>query len=587
MNELDLRQLIAQVAKAKGISQEKLHEALEIAMLKAAKKVFGNHKAIEATFDEDRGEVTLSHVILIIGDDFDEEDDFDDEEDREAESEIDRLTRTREENQLHVDVARSEYALNLNVGEQIRLPILYQESLLSQQLTLAKAERRGKKKNDPDRDTLEYRIQYLTQRLHEERKLVKKYTERFGDLLLLDARASGFGRIAAQAAKVVIQDKVRQAERDKIYEDFSGREEIESGEIRRFERGGDIIVALSTPDQEQQIEALLPRSEQIPHETYRLGKTVRCVIKEVSKESKNAQIILSQRHENFIKKLFEQNVPEIYHGIVEIKDVSRIYGEVRGVKVSVYSKDPNVDPAGSCIGPNGSRVKIVEEAIGRDKIEVIQYSSEPHIYVCNAIRPAEVSRLLIDHENRKMDVIVPDDQLSKVIGRRGKNVRLASLLTGWGLDIYAESKMIERENRVRELLALQEGVNPEALDVIWRLKNVRSLEQLAESELGTFSDLPGVSEEDEEILIHVAQELLDRRDQGEDLFNEDSIEDTWHTWPRHHSLLTREIFNRCANIGLSSLDRLAKVQPEDLAERIGVGYQNAIEILSAVRQSLK
>jgi hypothetical protein len=196
MNELDLRQLIAQVAKAKGISQEKLHEALEIAMLKAAKKVFGNHKAIEATFDEDRGEVTLSHVILIIGDDFDEDDDFDDEEDREAESEIDRLTRTREENQLHVDVARSEYALNLNVGEQIRLPILYQESLLSQQLTLAKAERRGKKKNDPDRDTLEYRIQYLTQRLHEERKLVKKYTERFGDLLLLDARASGFGRIA-------------------------------------------------------------------------------------------------------------------------------------------------------------------------------------------------------------------------------------------------------------------------------------------------------------------------------------------------------------------------------------------------------
>ena len=286
-------------------------------------------------------------------------------------NEIQRLTLIYSENQLDVEVARNEYALDLQVGQYIRLPILYKSELLGRQLANLKSERRGKK--GPERDAIDSAIREVELRLAEEREQSQRYTERFGDLLLLDHRNQGFGRIAAQAAKSALREKLKEAERDKIFEDFQGREEIESCEIRRFERGGNIIVALQTSDQEQTVEATLPRDQQIPHETYRLGKQIRCVITEVRKETdkKTTSIKVSQRHENFIRKLFEQNVPEIYHGIVEIKHVARIFGESRGVKISVSSKDPNVDPAGACIGPNGSRVKLVEAEIGGDKIEIV------------------------------------------------------------------------------------------------------------------------------------------------------------------------------------------------------------------------
>jgi transcription termination/antitermination protein NusA len=604
MNTLDLRHLIAQVAKEKGITQEKLHEALENAMLKAAKKVFGTNKAIEANFDENRGEISLFHVIKIVTD----EDELEPEEDMEAveetegisyllrreekDKEMRRLTKFYEENQLHVDVARNEYALDLNVGQYIRLPILYHAELLTGQLSNAKDRKRRSKKG-PQRDELNAHIQALETRLYEENLQTQKYTERFGDLLLLDSRHKGFGRIAAQAAKLVIQEKVRQAERDKIFEDFSGREEIETGEIRRFDRNGDIIVALTTPDQEQQVEALLPRREQIPHENYRLGKHIRCIIKSVSKEAKGkeakgTQIVLSQRHENFIKKLFEQNVPEIYHGIVEIRDVARLYGEARGVKVSVYSKDPSVDPAGACIGPNGARVKLVEAEIGHDKIEIVPFSAEPYIYVCNALQPAEVSRLLIDHEYKKMDVIVPDDQLSKAIGKRGKNVRLASELTGWNLDIYAESKMIEQENRIRETLAVQESINPEALDAVWQMKSVRSLEQIAEFETEDISDLPGVSQEDADNLITVAKDLLKRRDEGEEIYQSAQaiIDEAWTKWPKDDEILNRDFFARCVNLGLYSLERLVNVSPQQLAKLFDIDEENAMYLIDIAQSYL-
>ena len=584
MNTLDLRQLIAQVAKEKGITQEKLHEALENAMLKAAKKVFGNRKAIEATFDDERGEISLFHVIKIVTDEDEIEVEDQEEEEREEEAndnsyllrreekdkELRYLTKFYEENQLHVDVARNEYALDLNVGQYIRLPILYHVELLTSQLASAKDRRRRCKKG-PERDELNAYIKALEVRLYEEKLQTQKYTERFGDLLLLDARHKGFGRIAAQAAKLVIQEKVRQAERDKIFEDFSGREEIETGEIRRFDRNGDIIVALTTPDQEQQVEALLPRREQIPHENYRLGKHIRCIIKTVSreikgKEAKGTQIILSQRHENFIKKLFEQNVPEIYHGIVEIRDVARIYGEARGVKVSVHSNDPNVDPAGACIGPNGARVKLVEAEIGHDKIEIVPYSAEPYIYVCNALQPAEVSRLLIDHEYKKMDVIVPDDQLSKAIGKRGKNVRLASELTGWSLDIYAESKMIEQENRIRETLAVQKNISPEALNAIWQMRSLRSLEQIAEMEAKDIANLPGITQEDIVQISETAKDLLKRRSDGEDIHHTTQlmIDEAWVNWPKHDEVFNRDFFRHCVNLGLYSIERLAQLTPEQM-----------------------
>ena len=597
MNAFDLNQLIAQVAKEKGITQEKLQEALENAMLKAAKKVFGEKKAIESIYDDSIGEIKLYHVIKVVGDEDEpltdedfatdeepEEDHLIRREDRSAN--IRKLTSGYEENQLHIDIARREYALDLQIGQFLRLPVLYQAELLERQLSAAKSERRGKR--GPDRELLDLHIRRLEARLQEERDEMKRYSERFGDLLLVDQEGRGFGRVAAQAAKGVIQEKIRQAERDKIYEDFNGREEIEVGVIRRFERGGDITVTLTSPDQEQEVEALLPRREQIPHGGYRANQSIRCVIIKVSRDAKTAgaQIILSQRHENFIKKLFEQSVPEIYHGIVEIKGVARLFGEARGIKVAVHSKDPNVDPTGACIGPNGSRVKLVEAEIGGDKIEVVPYSSQPHIFVCNALHPAEVSRLLIDHEGRKMDVIVPDQQLSKAIGKRGKNVRLASMLTGWSLDIYSENKMKEREQRVFELLTSQEGVHIDDLTEVWDKTNLRSLDQIAYAKPEDLGNIPSASAEH---IISVAGELVRRRDDGEDIYQQtlqEFRERAWATWPRAHDVLTHDLFERCHNIGLGLLSQLAKLDVPSLADRLRVSDEFAEQVLSAAHAHL-
>jgi len=597
MNGYDLNQLIAQVAKEKGISQEKLQEALENAMLKAAKKVFGAHKAIESVFDETRGEITLHHVIKIVGDDEDpiefeevEEDERDGgnyllrQEERDAE--INRLTASYAENQLHVDVARREYALDMRVGQFIRLPVLYQAELLTRQLDALKAERRSRK--GAEREALDRQLRALEARLLEERAQVQRFSERFGDLLLTDTEGRGFGRIAAQAAKVVIQEKIRQAERDKIYEEFHGREEIEVVEIRRFEAGGDIVVALSAPDHEQQVEALLPRGEQLPQESYRLGKKIRCVIKEVLKESKGQhQLIVSQRHENFIKKLFEQNVPEIYHGTVEIKGVARLYGDVRGVKVAVWSKEGSVDPAGACIGPNGTRVKHVEDEIGGDKIEVVTWSSEAHLFVCNALQPAEVSRLLIDHEARKMEVIVPDSQLSKAIGKRGKNVRLASMLTKWSLDIYADSKMKEREAQTLELLAAYEGVRREDLERACQQSGLRTIEQLADVTPAQLNSVPPASAE---AIIAAARQLMSRRDLGEDIYqgsNETNRRSAWASWPRSSEVLTYQLFERCHQIGYGPLSTISSTTPEVLAGKIGVTEPEAYTIIAAARAHIQ
>jgi N utilization substance protein A len=586
MNAFDLRQLIAHVAKDKGITQERLYEALESAMLKAAKKVFGPNKAIEAVFDEERGEVTLAHVIRIISeddDDLEHEPEYDGASRTQQESrkaDIERLTLIYDENQLDVEVARNEYALDLQPGQYIRLPILYQGELLSRQVTALKAERRGKK--GPERDAITSALEELELRLDQERRTTQRYTERFGDLLLLDSSDQGFGRIAAQAAKSAIREKVKEAERDKIFEDFQGREEIETCEIRRFERGGAIVVALHTSDQEQTVEALLPREHQIPHETYRMGKQIRCVITEVKKDpdKKTTSITVSQRHENFIRKLFEQNVPEIYHGIVEIKHVARIFGEARGVKISVTSKDPNVDPAGACIGPNGSRVKLVEAEIGGDKIEIVPYSSEDYIYVCKALQPAHVSRILIDAANNTMDVTVPDDQLSKAIGKRGKNVRLASLLTGWKLNIFAESKMLERENMIFDQLAEHPDINPEALNIIWTRKGFRSLDQFYESTAEELSELPGVSAEDAEALIRVAtlyynQEISGQSDQGSMGLN--------RRWPSNHPVLTPDLCQFFIDQKIDTPDDLARYSVSDLKLTFSLSDEDAQSVYNAVR----
>lgn len=242
-----------------------------------------------------------------------------------------------------------------------------------------------------------------------------------------------FGRIGAQTAKQVIIQKVREAERENVYNDFKGRKgDIVSGNVQRMEKGNLYVNIGRT-------EAVLLSKEQIPGEVYRQGDRLRAYILDVQKNSKGAQIFLSRTHPGFLVKLFENEVPEISEGVIKIISAAREPGE--RAKISVYSSNRDVDPVGACVGMRGSRVQSVVQELRGERIDIIPWAQDQAKYICNALAPAKISRVYIDEENRHMEVIVADDQLSLAIGKKGQNVRLASKLTGWKIDIKSESKM--------------------------------------------------------------------------------------------------------------------------------------------------
>jgi len=258
-----------------------------------------------------------------------------------------------------------------------------------------------------------------------------------GDSIGMKMDASGFSRIAAQTAKQVIIQRVREAERETIYNEFQERmNEIVNGVVRRFEKG-DLIVDLG------RAEALLPHKEQAPREVYRQGDRVKAVITEIRMTTKGPQIMLSRTHPQMLAKLFEAEVPEIAEGIVEIKGVVREPGG--RAKIAVYSHDSDVDPVGACVGMRGSRVQNVVSELRGEKIDIIPWSDDIARFACNALAPAVVSKVYVDEEEYAMEVIVADDQLSLAIGKRGQNVRLAAKLTGWKIDIKSETRMAEAE----------------------------------------------------------------------------------------------------------------------------------------------
>ncbi len=263
-----------------------------------------------------------------------------------------------------------------------------------------------------------------------------------------------FGRIAAQTAKQVIVQKVRDAERQRQYDEYKDRAgEIVNGLVKRVEFGN-VIVDLG------RAEALLRRDELIPRETFRTGDRVRAFIFDVRPEPRGPQIFLSRTRPEFMSKLFAQEVPEIYDGIIEIKAVARDPGS--RAKIAVISRDAGIDPVGACVGMRGSRVQAVVGELQGEKIDIIQWSPDPATFVVNALAPAEVTKVVLDEDANRIEVVVPDDQLSLAIGRRGQNVRLASQLTGWDIDILTEGEESERRNeefRTRSRLFI------EALDV--------------------------------------------------------------------------------------------------------------------------
>src|SRR5580692_4986490 len=317
-----------------------------------------------------------------------------------------------------------------------------------------------------------------------------------------------FGRIAAQTAKQVIVQRVREAERERQFKEYKDRTgEIVNGLVKRVEFGN-VTVDLG------RAEAILRRDELLPRETFRPGDRVRAYIYDVRRETRGPQIFLSRTHPQFMAKLFAQEVPEVYDGIIEIRAVARDPGS--RAKIGVLSNDSGIDPVGACVGMRGSRVQAVVGELQGEKIDIIPWSQDPATFVVNALAPAEVSKVVMDEDQRRIEVVVPDDQLSLAIGRRGQNVRLASQLTGWDIDILTEAEESERrteEFRTRSQLFI------DALDiddVIAHLLVTEGFSTLEEVAYVATSDLAEIEGFDADIAAELqarARAALERRDE--------------------------------------------------------------------------
>ena len=363
----ELDRIIDQVGKDKGIEKEILIDALQAAMISAAKKKFGPQRDLEAQYNPEIGEVELFEFKTVV-----------------------------------------EVVTNPNV-----------------EISLEDA-----KKTDPEAEP--------------------------GDSLGQKIPTETFGRIAAQTAKQVIMQKVREAEREMVYDLYKDQKgELVHGTVQRFEKG-DMIVNLG------RAEAVLPFKEQIPRESYRIGDRIRAYIFDVDKNAKGPLIKLSRVRPEVLVKLFELEVPEIYDGIVEIKAAAREPGG--RAKIAVYSRDIDVDPVGACVGMKGSRVQAIVYELRGEKIDIVPYSNDIATYVCNALAPAEISKVIIDEREHAIEVIVPDNQLSLAIGKKGQNVRLASKLLGWKIEIHGETDAEQSFQAAKAKLEDLQGVG----DVIAR-----------------------------------------------------------------------------------------------------------------------
>jgi len=311
-----------------------------------------------------------------------------------------------------------------------------------------------------------------------------------GDVIADKLPPFDLGRIAAQSAKQVIVQKVRDAERDRQYDEYKDRiGEIINGLVKRAEYGN-VIVDLGRS------EGIIRRDELIPRETFRPGDRVRAYVFDVRREPRGPQIFLSRTHPQFMAKLFAQEVPEIYDGIITVKAVARDPGS--RAKIAVISRDSSIDPVGACVGMRGSRVQAVVGELQGEKIDIIPWSPDVATFIVNALQPAEVAKVVLDEESERIEVVVPDDQLSLAIGRRGQNVRLASQLTGWDIDILTEAE--ESERRQKEFVE-RTAIFMEALDVdevvgqLLASEGFRSVEELTYVDLAELASIEGFDDE--------------------------------------------------------------------------------------------
>ncbi|MBT2188128.1 transcription termination factor NusA [Sphingobium nicotianae] len=380
-----------------------------------------------------------------------------------------------------------------------------------------------------------------------------------GDFIVDPLPAIDLGRIDAQSAKQVIFQKVRDAERERQYEEFKDRaSEIITGVVKSVEFGH-VVVNLG------RAEGVIRRDQQIPREVVRVGDRVRALILNVRRENRGPQIFLSRAHPEFMKKLFAQEVPEIYDGIIEIKAAARDPGS--RAKIGVISRDSSIDPVGACVGMKGSRVQAVVQEMQGEKIDIIPWSEDTATFVVNALQPATVSRVVIDEDEERIEVVVPDDQLSLAIGRRGQNVRLASQLTGKAIDIMTEADASEKRQRefVQRSEMFQNELDvDETLSQLLVAEGFTEMEEVAYVSIDELASIEGFDDDLAEELQSRAREALERREAAaREERRALGVSDDLATMPH----LTEAMLVTLGKAGIKTLDDLADLATDELVAK--------------------
>jgi N utilization substance protein A len=514
---LPLNMILEQVGRDKGIDKGVLVEALEAAILTAAKRTFGQNRDLEARFNEETGAIDLFQYMTVV----------EEVEVPEREISMEEIRKGR---------------LEAQIGEELGFQIFYRD---------------------------------------EDEKKAKKQDKDYGDLLRLKTQGKGFGRIAAQTAKQVIIQRVRDAERENVFNEYKDRKgEIIAGVVRRFERNNDIIVDLG------RTEAIIPYREQTPRESYRPGDRIMAYVKDIDRDARGQQIILSRTDVGLLQKLFEQEVPEIYEGIVKIVASAREPGARS--KIAVTSRDLDVDPVGACVGMRGSRVQAVVQELRGEKIDIVPWDRDPARFVCNAIQPAEVSRVIIDEANGAMELVVSDDKLSLAIGRRGQNVRLAAQLTGWRLDVLSEAKFLEREQQTIDIFSKIQHVDEHMARTMYKL-GFSCLEDVSEADPSELSAIPGIGGMEKVTEIQASAEEVMEQERLAKL--RAMIRRNVPITEREKMLCLRGVGDRSietlATAGYRTIADLANETDVDrLALRAGLGIRRARVLMQSVEQFL-
>lgn len=402
-----------------------------------------------------------------------------------------------------------------------------------------------------------------------------------GEFLIDDLPPLDFGRIAAQTAKQVIVQKVREAEREKQYHEFKDRVgEVINGVVKRSEYGN------TTIDIGGKGEGLLRRDESLPREHLKVGDRVRAYIYDVRPEVRGPQIFLSRSHPQFMAALFKQEVPEIYDGVIEIKAVARDPGS--RAKIAVVSRDGSIDPVGACVGMRGSRVQAVVGELQGEKIDIIPWSEDIASFIVNALQPAAVAKVVLDEDKKRMDVVVPEEQLSLAIGRRGQNVRLASMLCGWDIDIMTEAEESTRraeEFKVRSTLFMAGLDVDEVIAQLLVAEGFTSIEEIAETSVDEMMQIQGFDEEIGAALIDRANAWLDQQEQ--------ELKEKSEKLGIAEDLMTMEGLSpaqiiKLGESGVKTKDDFADLATDELIEMLGEGSmtnKTAEELIMKARES--